>query len=192
MSLIAVTGGIGAGKTTLVGQFKALGACVADADALAHDVYLPGKYAYNKIVEKWGEIILDGHGRIDRKAVAEIVFSDTSELNWLNNLVHPCVRREILDLASDCGEKPLFCAIPLLFESDWREDCKAVIAAWCPPDVQLQRLKNRGWSDDEITKRLGSQISMDEKMLRADYCVVTSCTWDCLGKQCKSLMEQLG
>lgn len=186
MTLIALTGGIGAGKTTLASQFKALGAATADADDIAHSAYQPGNNAYNSMLRRWGDSVLHDDGQINRKAVASIVFKDAGELAWLNGVVHPFVRSEINRLAAD---KLLFCAIPLLDEAGWSEDCAAVVAAWCPPDVQRQRLRERGWSEDEIDRRLSKQVSMNDKLLHADYGVVTSCSWDCLARQCRKIYE---
>ncbi len=186
MTLIAVTGGIGAGKTTLMHQFRSLGEATADADDIAHGLYEPGREAYAAMLSRWGEGILAADGMINRGRVAEIVFSDKGELSWLNGLMHPLVRREI-ELLSE-GRR-LFCAIPLLYESGWEDSCDAVVAAWCPAEVQYSRLRARGWDDREIKRRLNSQISMDEKMSRADYAVITDCSWECLALQCRYLLS---
>ena len=188
MTLIALTGGIGSGKTTLAKQFKELGADMADADDIAHSVYLPGNKAYDSIVERWGMSVLDEDKRIDRKAVAGIVFQDDNELQWLNSIVHPFVRERIVLLAENTV---LFCAIPLLDESGWRGDCAAVISSWCPPDVQRERLHARGWDDKEIRRRLEKQISMDTKLRNADYGVITNCSWDCLRMQCEIIYSEI-
>ena len=189
MALIAVTGGIGAGKTTLMHKFLALGQSTADADDIAHNLYEPGREAYLRMVERWGKGILLDDGRISRSVVAGIVFTRHSELEWLNALLHPLARREIHELSRG---KTLFCAIPLLYEGGWEKDCDAVVAVWCPKDVQYSRLRQRGWNDNEIRRRLESQISMDEKMVRADYAIITDCDWDCLERQCRYLLDDLG
>ena len=189
MTLIAVTGGIGAGKTTLMHQFLSLGQSTADADDIAHNLYEPGREAYYRMLERWGKGILQEDAHISRAKVAGIVFTDHSELEWLNSLLHPLARREIHELSQG---KTLFCAIPLLYEGGWEKDCDAVVAVWCPPQVQYDRLRNRGWDDNEIQRRLKSQISMDEKMARADYAVITDCDWNCLALQCEYLLKTLG
>ena len=111
MTLIALTGGIGSGKTTLAKQFKELGADMADADDIAHSVYQPGNKAYDSIVARWGLSILDSDKTVNRKAVAEIVFKNDDELKWLNGVVHPFVRERIAELSEHAL---LFCAIPLV------------------------------------------------------------------------------
>ena len=188
MTLIALTGGIGSGKTTLARQFKELGADMADADDIAHSVYLPGNKAYDCIVARWGISILDSDKTVNRKSVAEIVFKDDDELKWLNGVVHPFVRGRIAELSE---HTLLFCAIPLLDESGWRDECAAVVASWCPPDVQRKRLHGRGWDDAEIRRRLEKQVSMDAKLRNADYGVITNCSWDCLRKQCEIIYREI-
>ena len=172
MTLIALTGGIGSGKTTLAKQFKELGADMADADDIAHSVYLPGNKAYDSIVGRWGMSILDESKHIARKAVAEIVFQNDNELQWLNSVVHPFVREKIAQLAE---HTLLFCAIPLLDESD----------------VQREHLHARGWDDNEIRRRLEKQASMDTKLRNADYGVITNCSWDCLRMQCEIIYREI-
>lgn len=182
MALIAVTGGIGAGKTTLINQFKSFGAEVADADDIAHSAYLPGNEAYTQILEHWGNDVLEVDGTVNRKKVANIVFTQKEELDWLNGVVHPFVRNEILKK----GEKrTLYCAVPLLYETGWTEYFDVVVSAWCPSDVQKERLQGRGWSEEEISRRLSAQVSMDEKLRRADYGIITNCSWACLREQCR-------
>ncbi len=188
MTLIALTGGIGSGKTTLAKQFKELGADMADADDIAHSVYQPGNKAYDSIVARWGLSILDSDKMVNRKAVAEIVFKNDDELKWLNSIVHPFVRESIARLSE---HTLLFCAIPLLDESGWRDDCAAVVSSWCPPDVQRQRLHERGWNDAEINRRLAKQASMNTKLRNADYGVITNCSWDCLRKQCEIIYSEI-
>ena len=188
MTLIALTGGIGSGKTTLARQFKELGADMADADDIAHSAYIPGNKAYESIVARWGESVLNGDSTVNRKAVADIVFRDEKELEWLGGVVHPFVRETIALLSENTL---LFCAIPLLDESGWRSDCAAVVSSWCPPDVQMERLHARGWDDDEIRRRLEKQASMDAKLRNADYGVITNCTWECLRMQCEIIYREI-
>ena len=187
---IAVTGGIGAGKTTLMRFFADAGARVADADEVAHSLYLPGRPAYHEIVARWGTEVLTDENEISRPAVAARVFADPSELAWLNELVHPLVRSEIQRLAG-LVESPLFCAIPLLYETGWERDFEKVIAVWCPPEVQHKRLLARHWSEQEISRRLAAQLSMDEKLRRADFGVITHCSWECLQEQCLRIYQSL-
>lgn len=188
MSLFVITGGIGAGKTTVLNSFRRYGAFGLDADDIAHSLYEPGASAYEGLLEHWGRDILSPDGTVDRRKVAEIVFRDSRELGWLNGFLHPLIRSEIIRQASG---RCCFCAIPLFYESGWSDFADAVIAVWCSPADQMKRLAARGWSPDEISRRCSSQLSMDRKLELAQYAIISSCPWDCLERQCQLLCHRL-
>lgn len=190
--LVGITGGIGMGKTTVLKDFRELGADVLDADEIAHGLYEPGGLAYEALVSHWGASeILDVVGRIDRKLVGAKVFGDAQELSWLNGVMHPLIRSEIKRLAdgSRCGV--VYCAVPLLYESGWVSDFGKVVSVWCCADSQQERLLKRGWSEEEIRRRVGSQLSADEKLRRSDYGIITDCSWEMLRSQCASVHARI-
>jgi dephospho-CoA kinase len=187
---IAVTGGIGAGKTAVLQVLAELGARTADADDLVHQLYEPGQPGHRAARERWGERILDPDGRVNRPALAEIVFADPNELSWLNGVIHPMVKERIAELAS-VGPGNLYCGIPLLFEAGWASRMKATISVWCDPETQHRRLRNRGWNDQEIARRLACQMTMDEKLERGDIGIINSGSWDHLREQCRLARERL-
>ncbi len=187
--MLAITGGIGAGKSTVLRMFAGFGARIADADDLAHSAYRQGLPSYQAMVARWGRGILDASGEIDRRKVAAIVFCKKEELNWLNVQVHPFVWQELENLSAEREKGPLFCAIPLLYEFGWEDKVDAVISVWCPPEVQRERLLQRGWTDEEIRRRLATQISMDEKLSRGDYGIINDCTLEELAAQCRAVMD---
>ncbi len=190
MPLIAITGGIGAGKSTVTARFKFLGAEVLDADYLAHDLYKPASPAWQAMVYRWGEAIVSPDGAIDRQKVGKIVFSSSADLTWLNSLLHPLLKEAILRQAQ-AAPAGLFCAIPLLFEIGWQAEAAAVISVWCDPDTQRQRLLARNWSPEQIQARLSQQMSMDEKLRRSDYGLISSCSWQHFFLQCDYLYRTL-
>jgi dephospho-CoA kinase len=158
---------------------------------MAHAQYLPDCPAWKAMRGRWGDRILDAAGMISREAVADIVFRDPAELIWLNGLLHPLVRQEILSLASALPG-PLFCAVPLYYETGWTGWADKVIAVWCRPDVQRRRLQERGWSQIEIDRRLASQIGQDEKLARADFAIINDYSPEILMVQCLDLLDKLG
>jgi len=190
MPLIAITGGIGAGKSTIAARFKALGAEVLDADQLAHDLYRPPSPSWSAMVRRWGSGIVSPDGSIDRRKVAEIVFSSRQDLSWLNCLLHPQIKESIRN-HSAATPGLWFCAIPLLFESGWQDEAAAVIAAWCDRQTQQERLLARNWSPAHIEARLSEQLPMDEKLLRSDYGIISSCFRQNLFRQCDLLYQLL-
>ena len=186
--LIGITGSIGMGKSTVLRDFRQLGGMVMDADEIAHSLYEPGRTAYEAMVAHWGRGILGDGERIDRKAVGGIVFREPAELRWLNGLLHPLIREEMKAQARQ-SSVPVYSAVPLLYESGWEKDADAVVCVWCEPSVQHERLLARGWSEQEIASRLASQMPADEKLLRSDFAIVTSCSWDDLREQCRRVHE---
>ncbi len=188
--LIAITGGIGMGKSTVLSQFQGLGAKTLDADDVAHDMYLPDRPAYAKLLHHWGDGILAQDGTIDRKKIAGIVFRSQEELAWLNSVMHPLVRNAIQDCANE-DARPLFCAIPLLFESGWGETADKIISVWCDRETQMQRLIARGWSREHAQDRLDSQWPPERKILLADYVIVSGCSWQHLADQCRIVYQAI-
>ena len=96
MYVVAITGGIGSGKTTVANQFAALGIEVVDADLIAREVVEPGTPALTAIASHFGPGILDEQGRLDRRALRERIFSEPAAKSWLNALLHPIIRSEML------------------------------------------------------------------------------------------------
>jgi len=190
MSLFAITGGIGAGKTTVLSFFAKCGGVVLDADDVAHKLYLPGQPAYAPILQRWGEKILSPQKTIDRQAVAAIVFQDQAERSWLNQLLHPLIQDSIRQQANQ-ATAPCFCALPLLYEAKWHDWADAVISSWCTSADQHQRLLNRGWTEEQINARLDSQLSMDYKLEKSQFAIISSCSWSCLEQQCNIIFNIL-
>jgi len=189
--LVVITGGIGAGKSTVLAKFRALGHACVDADDIAHSLYTPDGEATAAIARHFGAEVLSADGTPDRKRLAAKVFGNDAELQWLNGLVHPLVRKRIDEAARAAAPKPLFAAIPLWYESGWQIEGTTVVAVWCSRETQLERLRQRGWSDDEIARRLATQLSMDEKYARADYGIVTDCSWERLEAQCAEISHNI-
>ncbi|MEZ5229556.1 MAG: dephospho-CoA kinase [Acidimicrobiales bacterium] len=146
MRLVGLTGGIGSGKSSVSARLATLGAKIIDADAIVKDLQAPGAPVFEAMVERWGDQILttdpDGAPTLDRAAVAGIVFADKAELEALNQLVHPAVRREMraqMDAAAD-GDGVVILDIPLLAESKNEHQASAVIVVDCPVEVAVARL----------------------------------------------------
>lgn len=186
MALVGITGGIGAGKSTVLDVFQKLGAATLDADSLVHQLYARGGEGTALLDAHWGPQVLAADGSVDRKVVASIVFTDATERQWLNQAIHPLVQAQVLAAAERCRE-PLFCAVPLLFESGWQELFNCIITVWCSAQQQRERLRQRGWSEQEIAARLAAQADMNEKAERADYVLLNTGTVPFLTEQCRQL-----
>jgi dephospho-CoA kinase len=176
--LVGLTGGIGSGKSTVAAGLSTLGAAVVDADAIAREVVEPGGPAYSPIVERFGPSVLDSQGRIDRPALAAVVFSDRGALSDLNSITHPVIGRvmaERMAAAASLSEIVVL-DIPLLdIATKDRFDLRAVVVVDTPEDVAVARLvSQRGFSESDARARIASQISREERRALADLVIDNS------------------
>lgn len=188
--LIGVTGGIGAGKSTVVRMLEARGAETVDCDGVVHGLYQPGQPLAEQIIGHWGAEVDNGLGGVDRNRLAQKVFGNPDQLACLNALVHPVVKTALQDRARQC-RGALFCAVPLLFEVGWEVDMAMTITVWCDRIQQRARLESRGWSAREIDARLASQMAPEEKLRRADYGLINNGPLDLLRRQVDRLLAVL-
>jgi dephospho-CoA kinase len=186
--MVALTGGIGCGKSTALKIFKELGCLVIDSDAICHQIYdKPDKLFTSKILARWGDKILVGN-EINRKNIAEIVFNDKAELHWLNSILHPMVFNKGQEIADNNKNKLIIFDIPLLFETAMHTNFKKTISIWSPKKIQIERLKKRNWNIEHINKRINSQLSKDIKLKMADYGIINNGDIDYLKLQCKHII----
>ncbi|MCD6303362.1 MAG: dephospho-CoA kinase [Planctomycetes bacterium] len=173
--MIGVVGGIGAGKSTVAAELEALGCRLIDADAIGHDV-LGEPAVAEAIRRRWGDGVLGPDGRIDRSALAEVVFEDPAELEALDELVHPPIRRRmerLIDEAmSDDSAAGVVVDAAVLFEAGWDDLCTHVLFVSAPAGERARRAGlQRSWSRREWRRREKSQIPLDIKAARSDYIV---------------------
>ncbi len=177
---VGLTGGIACGKTGVRREFERLGAATVDADDLAHQAIEPSQPAYRGIVSNFGREILDEEGRIDRKKLGAIIFSQPEQRALLNEIVHPQVYILVDRWYSQvsCREPaPAFAIIDaaLIVETGSYKRYDCIVVAHCPPEEQMQRLLRRdGLSEETARQRLESQMPIEEKMRYADYLIDTS------------------
>ncbi len=184
---IALTGGVGCGKSTALKMLHELGWKVIDADQICHEIYeKEPELLMDLFGDRWGtENVLSVDGEIDRKKIAQIVFEDEVELQWLNSVFHPL----IMDRAEKKigNENEVIFDVPLLFEAEWDKHFDVVVSIWTNKEIQFSRLVERGWNQKEITRRLESQLSSDKKLELADYGLINSGNIKHLNKQIESL-----
>lgn len=167
---VAITGGIAAGKTEALAAFARRGAAVSSADEIVHRVYREDASLTSELRERWGESVFTDGGEVERAAIGAIVFADRSELNWLESVLHPRVRRmhqQWLDeTAADPGSPELVVVeIPLLYETGGEARFDKVVALTASPSVREAR---RGVFAD----REARLIPDEEKLRRADFAYV--------------------
>ena len=188
--LIGVTGGIAAGKSTVLNQLSRLGARTLDADCVVHRQYRTSSVLRDRLFERWGTAVVSDTGAVDRAAVGRIVFADADELEWLNSVVHPLVKAEIEEEKTKTAS-PLYCAIPLLFEVGWGGFVDITVCVWCDAPTQLERIRSRGWGRDDLFVRERQQLSMSEKLHKADYGIINNSSTTLLREQCVRLYRHI-
>ena len=154
------------------------GATIIDADVLARRAVMKGSPALATIVDKWGDKVLDAEGNLDRAALRNIVFETQSDLEDLNEIVHPEVARlRKLELAQarERGDQNVVCVIPLLFERKMADDFDCIILVDAPKAMRLERIvRDRHLDEAEAMKMIASQMPADLKRARADYVIENS------------------
>jgi dephospho-CoA kinase len=166
---VALTGGIGSGKSTVANLFAALGVAVIDADAVAHALTAPGAPTVGEIARLFGPCMVDAAGALDRPALRRVVFADPTQRRRLEELLHPRIRERMLeDLAVAKGAYALL-VIPLLFETGQTDLADRILVVDLPVAEQLRRVRRRGGiGDPEIRRILGTQASRAERLAGAD------------------------
>ena len=193
---VGLTGGLATGKTHVAAVLAELGCHVLSADALGHEVLLPGAEAYNDVVREFGERILGPDERIDRKSLAAEVFDRPDRLRTLNSLVHPhVIRREEQWLARLAAEQPGSIAVieaAILIETGSFRRFDRIILTVCPPEVQIERYMARsGESEAQAGARLARQMPLEAKRQYADYVIDTSGSREETGRQTRQVFAKL-
>ena len=170
---VAITGGIGAGKTEALRAFARLGAATVSSDEIVHHLLRTDEDVKRAIVDRLGGGVLTEAGEIDRAKVAERVFADRGDLQWLESLLHPLVSREYLTWREQLGRlehPPDVCVteVPLLFEAGSQDSFDVVVVITAPENVRRRRTKV------PIEQRSGRLIDDEEKVARADYAYVNA------------------
>lgn len=170
--IIGLTGSIASGKSTVSLMFDEFRIPVVDADKIAREVVYPGEEAYNKIIETFGTHVLREDKTLNRKKLGEIVFDDQEKLEALNQIVHPAIRKRIIEKRDGFVQDGASCVvldIPLLFESNLTNFVDKTIVVYVDENVQLQRLMERDeFGESEALKRIKSQMPVKEKAKLAD------------------------
>ncbi|WP_010099118.1 dephospho-CoA kinase [Ornithinibacillus scapharcae] len=192
--VIGLTGSIASGKSTVSSMFIDMNIPVIDADKISREVVEPGEDAYLSIVKEFGKDILFSDGNIDRKKLGGIIFSDEEKRKVLNGIVHPAVRKRMMEQKDQHvhnGERIIVMDIPLLFESKLTHMVDKILVVYVEETVQLKRLMNRDHSTkDEALQRIHSQIPIKEKVTLADAVIDNNGTREKTFEQLKEILHQ--
>ena len=197
MLLVGLTGGIGAGKSTVSALLRGYGAVIVDADVIARDLQQPGSPVLAQMAERFGDDIIEADGSLDRAAVAATVFGDDEAakqaLADLNAIVHPAMQAEIERQIAACAhtDKIVVLDFPLLGENP-RDDIAATIVVDVPEEIAVRRLVAfRGMDEADARKRIASQISRQDRRKLATHVVDNSGDLDHLRRQVDAVWADL-
>ena len=173
--IVGIIGGVGSGKSTVAAEFAKLGCKVVDADKIAHDL-LEKKAVKKKIVDLFGQTILNAAGAIDHRKLANVVFADADKLSSLNKIIHPLVlgRAEELIKQYNCQNevKAIVLDMPLLVEVGWARRCDKLIFVDCKWQLRVDRAKKMGvFNENQLKIRENFQIPLDNKANLSDNTV---------------------
>ncbi|MBI4325063.1 MAG: dephospho-CoA kinase [Chloroflexi bacterium] len=176
MKLLGLTGGIGMGKSTAAEILQRHGAAIADTDLIARQMVEPGQPAWRDIQEIFGGEIVDDQGRLRRGELARIIFGNPAARRQLEEILHPRIQAAWLaEVASwrKAGLRRGAVVIPLLFETGAAGHFDATVCVACSATTQRDRLKRRGWTEEEILQRIQAQWPTEKKMASADFVIWT-------------------
>ncbi|WP_110589238.1 dephospho-CoA kinase [Microbacterium suaedae] len=179
MPLIALTGGIASGKSTIARRLAEHGAVVVDADQTVRDLQRPGLPVFDAIVDAFGTAVVADDGSLDRAALGAIVFADAEHRERLNAIVHPAVRDETQRrfreaFAADPRAVVVY-DVPLLAEARGTGEWDLVVVAHAPAEARIRRMvADRGMTREDAAARVRSQVSDDERLALADVVIDTS------------------
>ena len=187
MLKIGLTGGIGSGKSTVSKLFQDLAVPVIDADMIAHQLVESGQPAL-LLLEQTFPNIINKNGSLNREKLRDIVFSDASEKQQLENIMHPLVYARIDSEIQKLNSHYCILAIPLLLETDMTSLVDRVLVIDCTVETQLERVRKRdGLSKQRISSIIASQISREKRLLHADDIIENSKSASQLAEQVKKL-----
>lgn len=167
-----VSGGIGSGKSTVLRILEHLGATVIEADRIGHEVLEPGGSAHDEVATRWPDVVVDG--RIDRRRLAAVVFTDGDQLDELEAITHPAISAEIARRVSAAGDADVVLELPVLGDLAGPGWIRVVVDA--PTQLRMARAAARGLAVADIERRMGSQPERGRWLEAADIVVDNSGT----------------
>lgn len=189
--IVGLTGGIGSGKTTVSDLFNALGITIVDADVIAREVVAPGSEGLNAIATRFSDTILDAQGHLDRAKLRTIVFSQEHEKQWLNGLLHPLIREQMIAQSHAATSPYVILSVPLLIENNLQTMVNRTLVVDVSRESQIQRTANRdGVGVEQIENILASQCDRETRLQAADDVISNEGDVSNLNEQVSDLHEK--
>ena len=191
--IVALTGGIACGKSTVAQMLRECGAYIVDADEISRGLTAPGGAGLKEVRRIFGPEVFAPDGTLNRAALGQIVFGNDGARQKLNAALHPLIRQEMERQARagmECGAQVVVLDVPLLFEAGMQDMAQLVACVHCPEEIQILRMKSRnGYSREEAISRIRSQWPLSEKMRLSDLLISTNQPLEDLRHQVQSLYE---
>ena len=192
--MVAVSGGIGSGKSSVTASFKSLGALVADADVIAREILEPGRSALAQVAARFGDDLIREDGTLDRAGLARRVFAGEGadeRVAALNAITHPAIERRAWEIlsAAPAGSFAVY-DIPLLVEGDYADRFDAVVIVDVPVEERIARLEGRGVPPEDARARIRAQASSDQRRAIAHVWIDNCGSADDLAQVCTQVWER--
>lgn len=187
---VGLSGGIGCGKSTVLGFFREAGWRTVDSDAVVRELLATDAEVQARLRSRWGGAVF-ADGAVDRGALAKRVFGHVGDLKWLEELLHPLVRESWLASIDQAPDSNWLVEIPLLFEKRLEIHFDLTVCVSSPPDVVADRMVVRAYSEAQIEQRRKQQMPLEEKIERADFLISNAGSLEFLKQQTTRLIEQI-
>ncbi len=171
MIIVGLTGGIGAGKTYVANEFQKLNIPVYNSDIRAKELMISDKFIKENLIKKFGKDVFVNKS-LNKKLIADKIFNNTDLKIWIDNLVHPVVRKDFLQWVSNQKTFMVIKEAAILIESSAYKDCDKIIVVTAPLDIKISRvIKRDGATEQDVMQRIKNQMQDDERLKYADYVI---------------------
>jgi len=170
--ILGLTGGIASGKSTAIKKLESFGAVIIDSDKISHEISVR-EDIIKEMARAFGEDIITSERKLDRKLLRERVFSKKENIEIINSIMHPPIKKEILTRISEVEEnRVIILDVPLLYEVNWENICDKVLLVYVDRETQITRIAKRDGASRELAEKIiDSQMSLESKKERADYII---------------------
>jgi dephospho-CoA kinase len=195
LPVIGLVGGIGSGKSLVAAELQRCGGHLISGDHLGHEA-LRQPDIKASVVERWGHEVLDAEGNVNRRLLGAKVFADPRERAALESIVFPYIEQHIeaeIETAQILpAAKFIVLDAAIMIETGWSQRCDKVVFVDAPRPLRLERLRQRGWSEEEVTRRERAQMSLDEKRRHSDAVLTNAAGPDEVALQVRDLLAAWG
>ena len=190
MKKIALSGVMGAGKSSVIAVLKEAGIPVFDCDEINAQLLRPKEAGHAALLERYGSRFIDAKGEIDRQALSDHMFETAEGRREVEAILHPLIKQRLQKEMAHCGSEIAVAEVPLLFECGWQDAFDETWVVAADEDILIARLKGRGVSEQEARRRLAAQMSQEEKIALCDVVLYNNADRESLKRQVLSCLER--